>query len=122
MSQITFYPINECYGEVFVDSCSHFPIIVLNHEYFSKGIKHIIEILIHEMVHVYCTVHGIEEINYKNGYHNINFKKVCKKIGMKCVKSTNYGFNIVTLPNNLLYLFNKYINDVKLVQLISMYK
>lgn len=121
MSQITFYPIPGCYGEVYIDSCKQFPIIVLNHEYFKRGVKHIIEIIIHEMVHIYCDLHKIEEINYKTGYHNIKFKKACELIGMKCDKSKSDGFNIVTIPNNLLYLFTEHLNDKQLVQLISMY-
>lgn len=121
ISQITFCPIDGTYGEVHLESCKNFPIIVLNNEYFKRGVKHIIEILIHEMVHIYCTLNNIEEINYKTGYHNKKFKEVCDKIGMKCQLSENYGYNIVTIPNSLLTEFTKFINDKQLVQLISSY-
>ncbi len=120
MSQITFYPIDGCYGEVYLESCKKFPLIVLNNEYLKLGIVHIIEILIHEMVHVYCAIYGINEMNFKNGYHNKNFKRVCEQIGMVCDKSEN-GFNVVTLPKDLYFHFTKFINDKELVQLISLY-
>lgn len=72
------------------------------------------------MVHVYCAIYGINEINFKNGYHNKNFKRVCEQIGMVCDKSEN-GFNVVTLPKDLYFHFTKFINDKELVQLISLY-
>lgn len=124
ISQITFYPVDNCYGEVYCEICKtdnrYVPFLVLNPEYFNKGIKHIVEILIHEMVHIYCFVYGINEINFKTGYHNKNFKKICDKIGVTCRKTTE-GFNDVTLGINLTSELNDIIDNKYLVQLLKKY-
>lgn len=125
LCQIAFYPISDSYGEVYVDVCvydnSVYPFLVLNPEFFKKGVHFMVGILIHEMVHIHCFKNGITEINYKTGYHNIRFKQECEKINLKCVKDGSYGYNQVSLTPELKITVNEILKKVDLVNTLSKY-
>lgn len=72
------------------------------------------------MVHIYCSVKNIKDINYNTGYHNMNFKKICDKIKLKCVKNNN-GFTVTSYTEELKSTIQKIIDNTNLVYLFSLY-
>lgn len=79
-----------------------------------------VEILIHEMVHIYCSVHKIDEINYYTGYHNKMFKLMCDKINLKCKKSKN-GYDNTSYTPELRQTVIEMIKQTNLVYLLTNY-
>lgn len=58
-----------------------------------------IELMAHEMIHLYCFLHGIIN-NDKDQYHNYNFIEAAEKHGMYCVQwSQEYGFSDVRMTD-----------------------
>lgn len=123
--QITFYPIKETYGEVYVNACKYngelHPVVVLNPQYFIKGSPFIISVLLHEMVHIHCHIKKIYDINYKTGYHTKHFKKECERVLLNCGKSANYGYNLGSPKRKLKIIINEIIKKVDLVNTLSKY-
>lgn len=65
----------------------------------NKSFIDIIGVLIHEMVHVYCYTHHIEDCNGKK--HNEHFKAQCEAVGLSCEKEKSVGWGITAVTLDL---------------------
>lgn len=65
-------------------------------------IEEIIDTLIHEMIHLYCRIHDIQETSRGGTYHNKKFKKLAEEKGLKVVDAGNYGWNTSGKDNEAL--------------------
>ena len=116
--------MNNTYGEVYVNGVIYdnttYPFLVLNPQYFKRGVYFITGILIHEMVHIYCFENNIEDTNYKTGYHNIKFKLACEKNNLKCRKG-DYGYNNVVVTPYVKNIVDDILKKIELTNTISKY-
>lgn len=73
------------------------------------------ETLIHEMVHIYCAVKKIKDINLDYGYHTIEYKKVCDIIGLHCENiNDGRGYAETKLSSKLVDHVTKIINKTNI--------
>ncbi|RLF58129.1 MAG: hypothetical protein DRN27_06250 [Thermoplasmata archaeon] len=61
--------------------------ITLSGEYLNRPIEEIIATLLHEMVHLYCSVNDIKDTSNNFVYHNKNFKKEAELRGLIITKA-----------------------------------
>lgn len=66
-------------------------------EYLNRDITEVIQTLIHEMVHLYCSENDIKETSRNGNYHNKKFKDYAERVGLNVEKSKSSGFNITSL-------------------------
>lgn len=63
-------------------------------DYLYRGKEKICEVLMHEMVHLYCNVNGIQDMAAKGRYHNKNFKREAEAHGLVCgPRDHSIGYN-----------------------------
>ena len=78
------------------------PVIFLQFEYGAEwGINtDDIGCLCHELIHYFCYLHEIEDVDYKAPqYHNLNFKKAAEDHGAKCsYRDEENGYCIAEWP------------------------
>ena len=91
-----------------------------------NGLAPMIDTIIHESIHLYCSAAGIKEVSNGNRYHNGQFKTIAEKIGLKCEKQGVYGWNTVNvlssnLMRNIMEIMEEYkgSNLFRLMSLVS---
>jgi hypothetical protein len=73
------------------------PIICLN-IYDIDGEDGLKEIIAHEMVHEYCEIHHIKDIEPRTGHHTEEYRQAAEAHGLKCEYEDNMsGWSITTL-------------------------
>lgn len=60
-------------------------------EYLDRDFTDICNTMLHEMVHLYCAIHGIHDTTQNGVYHNKNYKEAAEKHGLD-VARTKYGY------------------------------
>ena len=70
----------------------------------ARPIEQIVATLLHEMVHYYNFVHGVQDCSRGNTYHNKAFKKEAEARGLIVERSEKYGWSR-TSPSDLLLEF-----------------
>ena len=83
------------------------PVIFLQFEYGAEwGINtDDIDDLCHELIHYFCYLHGIKDIDRDKGqqYHNLNFKKTAEGHGAKCsYRDDENGYCMAEWPPEVL--------------------
>ena len=76
--------------------------INLGAESLKRPVPEIVATLLHEMVHYYCHVNGIQDTS--NTYHNKRFKEECEKCDLVISQARVIGYS-VTKPSESLYHF-----------------
>lgn len=71
-------------------------------EVLNYPIEETLDTILHEMVHLYCRMKGIQECSRGGSYHNGKFKELAEKVGLKCYKTEKYGWNTVAKDNDKL--------------------
>ena len=69
--------------EAWTDSNSGFKEINISAENLDRPIENIIATLIHEMVHHFCSIKGIQDCSRGGTYHNKRFREQAEKRGLK---------------------------------------
>lgn len=62
-------------------------------EAINGPVEEIIDTLVHEMVHLYCRLNGIQEVSRGGKYHNKKFKALAEEKGCIVVEEGQYGWN-----------------------------
>lgn len=62
-------------------------------EVLNYHIEETLDTMLHEMVHLYCREHGIQEVSRGGKYHNGKFREEAEKRGLECYKAGQYGWN-----------------------------
>jgi hypothetical protein len=57
----------------------------------------VIDTILHECIHLYCRVKGIEEVSNGGRYHNKKFAEIATRIGLSVEKFGPYGFNTINV-------------------------
>lgn len=61
---------------------------------FGDWIISVINTILHEMIHEYCYLNGIQDICFDTQYHYTAFKDAAEKYGLICrIKDEEYGYN-----------------------------
>jgi len=74
-------------------------------EYLYRPIEKTLATLLHEMVHLYNVINGIQDCSRSNQYHNKKFKETAERHGLFVEKDDSYGYVKTTLrPETLEYI------------------
>ena len=68
----------------------------------SRNIENIVATLLHEMVHYYNYVNGIQDCSRGNTYHNRRFKEAAEARGLIVDRSDKYGWSHTSPSDSLL--------------------
>ena len=88
--------------EAWTDSNSGFKEINISAENLDRPIENIIATLIHEMVHHFCAIKGIQDCSRGGTYHNKRFREQAEKRGLKIDYDTKIGFSITSPSEELI--------------------
>lgn len=58
----------------------------------SEWLYYTFEQMLHEMIHEYCYIHGINNCNIQTQYHNYSFCEAAEAHGLNCSFDNQYGF------------------------------
>ena len=78
--------------------------INLGAESLKRSVPEIVATLLHEMVHYYCHVNGIQDTSRSYTYHNKRFKEECEKRDLLISQARVIGYS-VTKPSETLCHF-----------------
>lgn len=71
--------------------------------YLNRPIEDVVATLLHEMVHLFCSVNGIKDTSNNGLYHNQRFKEAAESHGLMIEKAPKtYGWTITTPSLELL--------------------
>ena len=98
---ITIQSSPKCYGyitvhKVWKDSEASYHEINIGAEYLARPIEHVLATLLHEMVHLYCMVNGIQDTSNGGRYHNKRFKAEAEKRDLKIEYAKYIGYSITS--------------------------
>lgn len=99
---ITIQSSPKCYGhittkKVWTDSDDTYHEINIGAEYLSRPIENVLATLLHEMVHLYCMVIGLQDTSNGGRYHNKRFKAEAEKRDLQIGYAQYIGYS-VTAP------------------------
>jgi len=99
---ITIQSSPKCFGyitvqKVWKDSEASYHEINIGAEYLSRPIENVLATLLHEMIHLYCMVSGIQDTSNGGRYHNKRFKAEAEKRDLKIEYAKYIGYS-VTAP------------------------
>jgi hypothetical protein len=75
-------------------------------------IEDIVEIMLHEMVHLFADIHEIKTTSRNGGFHNKNYRDLAIRFGLNVTKTKQYGYSETNLKEETL----KLIEDAKFSQ------
>ena len=79
----------------------------------SRPIEEVAATLLHEMVHYYNHVHGIQDCSRGNTYHNRKFKAVAEERGLIVAHSDKYGWSHTSPSDRLLeFIMGNDLTDI----------
>ncbi len=68
--------------------------INISAEHLDRPIENVMATLLHEMVHYYCYINGIQDTSQYGRYHNKNFKTEAEKRGLKISQAKYIGWSV----------------------------
>lgn len=78
-----------------------------------RPIENVVSTLLHEMVHIYNLMNGIQDCSRGNTYHNKKFKDKAESVGLVIDHDTKYGWTITSPSDELiLYICEKGWTDI----------
>ena len=88
--------------------------INLGAERLDRPIANTIATLVHEMVHYYCQVNGIQDTSRGGTYHNKRFKEEAERRGLECYRTEKYGWNTRPTDRLVEYALEKGWNEIQI--------
>lgn len=86
--------------------------ITISAEHLNSPIEDIIDTLIHEMVHLHCSLQDIKETSNNSVYHNKRFKEEAEKYGLEVSKGQTVGWGYTKLKDDTKELIKSFkINE-----------
>ena len=70
--------------------------INLSAEHLDRPIEQVMGTLMHECVHYYCALHGIQDTSQNGRYHNKNFKREAESRGLIITQAKYIGWSVTT--------------------------
>jgi len=71
--------------------------ITLSGKYLNRPLEEIISTLLHEMIHLHCSLNNIKDTSNNCVYHNKRFKEEAEKRGLSIAKAKTIGWSVTTL-------------------------
>ena len=68
-------------------------------ESLSLPLYDVIGILLHEMVHLFCMMNGIQDCSRNGYYHNTRFREIAEAHGLNCERDKTYGWALTKLTD-----------------------
>lgn len=75
-------------------------------ELFNGDMAGVIEILLHQMVHLYCMQNHIKDVSNEGHYHNKRFREIASSHGLSVQKSKTNGWSDTSLTQEAFDFFN----------------
>lgn len=75
-------------------------------EYLNRPMLEVMETMLHEMVHLYCSVNNIKDTSRKGSYHNKRFKAAAEEHGLEVEFDKSIGWARTSLSSKAERLFN----------------
>jgi len=90
--------------------------INISADYLNRPLEDTITTLIHEMCHLFCSVHGIKDTSNRGVYHNKNFRKVAEDHGLQVERSEKYGWSHTSPTERILdfLIAHDELNDIEI--------
>lgn len=76
-------------------------------EYLNRPVEEICGVLLHEMVHLFNIMKGIQDCTSNGQYHNKLFKESAEQHGLKAEKSERYGYAQTSLKPETVEFINQ---------------
>lgn len=83
-------------------------------ETLNYPLEDLIDTMLHEMVHLYCREHDIQEVSRGGKYHNGTFKRIAETHGLICYKEGQYGWNTKPGDNLVEYALSNGWNEIRI--------
>lgn len=78
-----------------------------------RPIENVVSTMLHEMVHIYNLMHGIQDCSRGNTYHNKKFKEKAEEVGLIISYDKRVGWSITEPSDDLvLYICDKGWTDI----------
>lgn len=74
--------------------------ITLSGKYLKRSMEEIVATLLHEIIHLYCSLNDIKETSNKHVYHNKKFKEQAELRGLKIEKDKTIGWSLSSLTDS----------------------
>jgi len=87
--------------------------ITLSGNHLNRTLEEIVITLLHEMVHLYCSLNNIQDTSNNHVYHNKNFKKEAEDHGLIIEKGQTVGWSYSTPNEKTKELIKSYKIDNK---------
>ncbi len=79
----------------------------------ARPIENVCATLLHEMVHLYCYVHGIKDTSRGGTYHNKRFKETAETHGLIVHHHPKYGWELTSPSDDLLdFILENGLTDI----------
>ena len=79
----------------------------------ARPIENVCATLLHEMVHLYCYVHGIKDTSRGGTYHNKRFKETAETHGLIVHHHPKYGWTLTSPSDDLLdFILENGLTDI----------
>jgi ribosomal protein S27AE len=85
--------------------------ITLSAEYLNRTTEEIVATLIHECIHLYCSLNAINDTSNNHVYHNKKFKEEAEKRGLIIEKDKTIGWSLTKLNDTTKKLILKFNID-----------
>lgn len=86
--------------------------ITISAESLKRPTEEIVETLLHEMVHLYCSLNDIKDTSNNFVYHNKRYKKEAERLGLEVSHAKTIGHAITKLKSETITLIKTFnIND-----------
>ncbi len=79
----------------------------------ARPIEYVVSTMLHEMVHIYNLMHGIQDCSRNNTYHNKKFKDKAESVGLIIEYDKRIGWSVTSPSEELIdYIINKGWTDI----------
>lgn len=83
-------------------------------EVLNYPIEETLDSMIHELAHLFCRQHGIQEVSRGGTYHNKRFKEEAERRGLECYRTEMYGWNTRPTDRLVEYALEKGWNEIQI--------
>jgi len=82
--------------------------INISAEHLNRPVYNVLASLIHEMVHYYCLMNGLQDTSQNHRYHNKIFKQEAEKRGLAITYAKYIGYSVTEPTQQLIDLIDDY--------------
>ena len=82
--------------------------INISAEHLNRGVYNVLASLVHEMVHYYCLINGLQDTSQNHRYHNKIFKQEAEKRGLAISYAKYIGYSVTEPTQQLMDLIDDY--------------